>query len=157
MSLIPLKNKIVKSSIGPYSLIEGLQDELNRFFDAPLTHFARDSDQAYTAWMPSTDVHDLGDKIVVKTDMPGMDKDDIEITVQGSTLYIKGEKKQEEKVQDHGCVRSERYFGRFERALPLGEEIDSSKVDATYKDGVLTVNITKKEESKPKQIKVNVK
>ncbi len=108
-------------------------------------------------WLPSTDIHDSGDKLVVTTDLPGVDKNNIDVSVQGKTIFIKGEKKLESNTQDMGCLRSERFHGQFERALPLSEDIDASKIEANYQNGVLSVSIPKREEAKPKQIKVNVK
>ena len=157
MNLIPYRRtNIAKTS--PLGLIEDLQSDLNRFFDSSLFNLSHNQQGAYReSWLPSTDIHDSVDQLIIKADLPGMEKDDIEVTVHGNTLFIKGEKKHEEKIQDMGCLRSERFFGQFERALPLTDDIDSAKVDASFKNGVLTVTIPKREEAKPKQIKVNIR
>ena len=159
MNLIPFKsNNRTISRIQPFSLIEDLQTDLNRFFDSSLMNLSRDlSESNNNHWLPSTDIHDLQDRLVIKTDLPGLEKNDIDVSIQGNTLFIRGEKKHEDKVQDSGFIRSERYFGHFERALPLSNDIETSKIDAQYKNGVLTVTIPKKEEAKPKQITVNIK
>lgn len=156
MNLVPYrKRNLVRS--GPLNLIEDLQSDLNRFFDSSLMNMSKEfTEEDFSNWLPHTDIHDNEDKLVVKSDLPGLEKDDIEVTVQGNTLFIKGEKKHEESIKDSGYIKSERYFGHFERAIPLSEDIDSSKVDAEYKNGVLTVNIGKKEEAKPKQVKVDI-
>lgn len=157
MNLVPYKGRSI-SRLKPFNLIEDLQSDLNRFFDSSLLNLSRDFGESVTGnWLPSTDIHDSGDKIIIKADLPGLNKDDIEVTVQGNTLFIRGEKKHEEKVEDMGYLKSERFFGQFERALPLTDDIDASKIDASYKNGVLTVSIAKREEAKPKQITVNVK
>lgn len=159
MNLIPYRKK--KNShyqVTPFSLVEDLQSDLNRFFDSSLLNLSKDFTQGMDdSWLPSTDIYDSADKLVIKTDLPGLEKDSIEVTVQGHTLFIKGEKKQEESVQDLGYLKSERFFGQFERALALTEDIDPSKVDASYENGILSVTVAKKEEAKPKQIKVKVK
>lgn len=158
MNLVPYRKRNSVGRLRPFSLIEGLQSDLNRLFDSSLLNLSSDlSENQISNWLPSTDIHDSGDKLVVKADLPGLDKDDIEVSVQGNTLFIRGEKKHEEKIEDMGYLRSERFFGQFERALPLSDDIDSSKVDASYKNGVLTVTVAKREEAKPKQITVNVK
>lgn len=159
MSLIPYKRKNSMLQSSPFGLIEDLQSDLNRFFNNSLINLSRtDLDQeSMSGWLPSTDVHDAGDKLIVKTDLPGLSKEDIDISVQGNTLFIKGEKKHEKEIEDAGYLRSERFYGHFERAIPLGEDINSEKVDAEYKNGVLTVNIAKRDEAKARQVKVNIK
>lgn len=159
MNLVPYRRRGTISKLSPFNLIEDLQTDLNRFFDSSLLSMSKDLGESSNigSWLPSTDIHDSGDRLVVQTDLPGLNKDDIEVIVQGNTLFIRGEKKHEDKVQDSGLIRSERFFGQFERALPLTDDVDSSKIDATYKNGVLTVTLAKREEAKPKQITVNVK
>ena len=157
MNLVPYRKRRARS-YRPLDLIGDLQTDLNRFFDSSLLNMSKDfGEEPLGAWLPATDIHDSGDKLVVKTDLPGLEKEDIELSVQGNTLFIKGEKKHETKIEDVGYLKSERFFGQFERAIPLTEDIDSSKVEATYKNGVLSVTIAKREEAKAKQIKVNVK
>ena len=160
MSLIPYRKTTTVKHASPLNLIEDLQSDLNRFFDSSLLNLTRGYDSSglpIGTWLPSTDIHDSVDKLVVTTDLPGVDKINIEVSVQGKTLFIKGEKKLESSTQDMGCLRSERFHGQFERALPLSEDIDASKIEANYQNGVLSVSIPKREEAKPKQIKVNVK
>lgn len=159
MSLIPYKRKNTLLQSSPFGLIEDLQSDLNRFFNSSVMNLPRTGldNESLQNWLPSTDIHDAGDKLVVKTDLPGLEKEDIDISVQGNTLFIRGEKKHEKEVEDAGYLRSERFYGHFERAIPLTDDINSEKVDASYKNGVLTVTINKKEEAKPKQIKVSVK
>ena len=156
MNIMPYrKNKL--GQLRPLNLIEDLQTDLNRFFDSSLLNLSKDfSARNFVEWLPNTDIHDFKDKIVLKADLPGLDKEDIEVTVQGNTLFIRGEKKLEDKVEDGGFLRSERFFGQFERALPLTNDIDSSKINASYKNGVLTVIVAKNEEAQPKLITVDV-
>jgi HSP20 family protein len=109
------------------------------------------------AWMPPVDIFSTGDhELVIKAEIPGMNKDDIEITVENFTLTIRGEKKTEQTVRDEQFHRVERSYGVFTRSFALPHTVDSNNVQAEYKDGVLTVRLPIREEAKPKQIKVNV-
>jgi HSP20 family protein len=109
------------------------------------------------AWMPPVDIYTTGEHVlVIKVEIPGMNKDDIDITVENFTLNIRGEKKAEQAVKDEQFHRVERSYGTFTRSFALPHTVDSSKVEAEYKDGVLTIKLPQREEAKPKQIKVNV-
>ena len=109
------------------------------------------------AWMPPVDIYSTGEhELVIKAEIPGMSKDDIDITVENFTLTIRGEKKTEETVKDEQFHRVERSYGTFMRSFALPHTVDSNNVAAEYKNGVLTVKLPIREEAKPKQIKVNV-
>ena len=109
------------------------------------------------AWMPPVDIFSTGEhELVIKAEIPGMNKDEIEITVENFTLTIHGEKKAEQAVKDDQFHRVERSYGAFTRSFALPHTVDSNKVEASYKDGVLTIKLPQREEAKPKQIKVNV-
>jgi HSP20 family protein len=106
------------------------------------------------AWLPAVDVSETGDKVTVKAEIPGMEAKDIEISMVGDTLTIKGEKKAEREEKDENYHIVERSYGSFSRAMKLPAAVDADKVDATYKNGVLTVVLPKKEEVKPKAIEI---
>ena len=109
------------------------------------------------AWMPPVDIYSTGEHaLVIKAEIPGMNKDEIEITVENFTLTIRGEKKTEETVKNDQFHRVERSYGTFTRSFALPQTVDANKVEAAYKDGVLTIKLPQREEAKPKQIKVNV-
>ena len=109
------------------------------------------------AWLPPVDIYSTGEHaLVIKAEIPGMNKDDIDITVENFTLTIRGEKKTEQAVKDDQFHRVERSYGAFTRSFALPHTVDSSKVEAEYKDGVLTIKLPQREDAKPKQIKVNV-
>ena len=109
------------------------------------------------AWMPPVDIHSTGEhELVIKAEIPGMSKDDLDITVENFTLTIRGEKKAEQTIKDDQFHRVERSYGSFSRSFALPHTVDSNSVAAEYKDGVLTVTLPLREEAKPKQIKVNV-
>ncbi|HXC34234.1 MAG TPA: Hsp20/alpha crystallin family protein [Candidatus Acidoferrales bacterium] len=128
-----------------------LRDEIDRFFEAPL---ARTSE--FLGWTPPFDVYEEKDNYVVKAELPGLKKEDINVSIQGRELVISGERKSETKSDDAEVYRSERYFGKFQRAVALPPAISAKDVRAEYKDGVLTVTVPKSEEAKPKQIEVKV-
>jgi HSP20 family protein len=105
---------------------------------------------------PSIDLYEEKDQIVVKAELPGMTKDDIQLSIAANVLTLKGEKKKEEEDKGKDYYRSERVYGAFMRALPLPAEIDPEKVHATFKNGVLEIRLPKSEEAKKREIKVKV-
>ncbi|HEO64040.1 MAG TPA: Hsp20/alpha crystallin family protein [Candidatus Omnitrophica bacterium] len=156
MALIPWRSK--EMWINPFQDLERIQREMNRLFDSSLMGWqGRGSGLFEDAWSPAVDVYDSKDNIMVKADIPGMNKEDLDVSVYGDTLVIKGEKKQEKESRDKDFVRTERFYGAFQRIISLPAEVDAEKVSAVYKDGVLELVLAKKEESKPKQFKVDVK
>lgn len=105
---------------------------------------------------PTVDLYEDKDEIVVKAELPGIDKDNIEVNLTDHTLTIKGEKKKEEEVKEENYYKSERSYGSFVRTLDLPKEVHADKVKASFKKGVLEVRLPKTEEAKAKEIKVKV-
>jgi HSP20 family protein len=136
----------------PFERLTTLKDEINRLFELPYNEGARETD--FFGWAPALDLYENGDELVVRAELPGMKKDEIEISLHQGSLVISGERKVESQDQNGETSRSERFFGRFQRALELPKPVDSGNVTASYKDGILTVRLPKTEESKPKQIQV---
>ena len=139
----------------PFGRLSSLRDEIDRLFDVPLAELARTS-QLLSGWTPALDMHEDKDKIVVKAELPGMKKDDINISLHDGSLSISGERKSEEKFEHAEVYRAERFVGRFQRTVTLPAPVASDKVKAHYQDGVLTITLPKTEEAKPKQIDVQV-
>ena len=130
-----------------------LRSELDRLFDfAPLS---RERGTA-SAWAPVLDVHHDKDNYVVTAELPGLKKEEINLSLHDGVLTISGERKNERETKEGQSFRNERYFGKFQRSVTLPAAVDSGKVKASYKDGVLTVELPKAEEAKPKQIEVSV-
>jgi HSP20 family protein len=128
----------------PFGRLTSLQDELNRLFESPMT-----------GWAPPLDVHEDKDNFSVHVELPGMKREDIDVTLQDGALVISGERK-EEKVQEGTDIhRQERYYGKFTRALTMPAAVTGDQVKAQYKDGILTVTLPKAEEAKPKSITVS--
>ena len=109
-------------------------------------------------WMPDVDVEERENDYIVSVDIPGVDKKDVKVTVEGNLLTIKGERKYERTEGEEGtCYCSERAFGTFSRSFTLSKKIDSGKITAKHKDGVLSVSLPKAEEAIEKEIEVQVK
>ena len=140
-----------RGSEGPLShLREEMDDLFARFFeDWPLARAFRGG-----RWWPAVDMVDEVDKLLIKAELPGLDKDDIDITVEGNTLIISGQKKEqaEEKGRDYYCA--ERRYGSFRRELPLPSGVDTDKIEASYRDGVLNLTLPKTERAKGKRIEI---
>jgi len=138
-----------------FGRLTDLRDEIDRLFESPLAELARTS-QILSGWTPALDLYEDKDNFVVKAELPGMKREDIEVSLHEGSLSISGERKSEEKHTDAEVYRTERFFGRFQRTVTLPTPVAADKVKAAYKDGVLTVTLPKTEEAKPKQIEVNV-
>jgi len=132
-----------------------LRDEIDRLFELPLTEVARTS-RLFSGWTPALDLYEEKDNLVVKAELPGMKREDIEVSLHEGSLSISGERKSEEKHQDADVHRTERFFGRFQRTVALPTPVAADKVKAQYQDGILTITLPKTEEAKPKRIDVNV-
>ncbi len=131
-------------------------DELERLFGAPFARMTRPT-EFFGDWTPALDLTEDKANFVAKVELPGMEKDDIEVSLHEGVLTISGERKAEEKKEDEGVLRTERVFGSFSRSVRLPKPVNEDKVTAAYKDGVLTVTAPLTEEVKPKQIDVKVK
>lgn len=132
-----------------------LRDELNSFFELPFwSSFAR-TGQLFTGWSPALDLYQSNDNVIAVVELPGMRKEEIEISLHDGTLTISGERKRESSSNGEKDERTERYIGRFRRSIALPTRVDANKVSATYRDGILTVTLPKAEEVKPKQIQVS--
>jgi HSP20 family protein len=131
-----------------------LRDELNSFFDMPSWSYFGRADQHFTGWSPALDLYETGDHFVAVVELPGMRKDDIDISLHDGTLTISGERKRDNN-NGETAQRTERYVGTFRRSIALPTRVDANKVSATYQDGILKVTLPKAEEAKPKQIQVS--
>ena len=138
-----------------FGRLTSLRDELDRLFEVPFEQLARGA-QLLSGWNPALDVYEDKDNVTVKAELPGMKREEIEVSLHDGALTISGERKSEHKHEDAEVYRSERFVGRFQRTVSLPSPVASDKVKAQYKDGILTVTLPKTEEAKPKQIDVNV-
>jgi HSP20 family protein len=140
----------------PFRELNAVQERMNRLF-GDAYRAADDDVMRRGAWMPPVDIYDSGNhELVIKAELPDMTKDDIEITVESNTLTLRGEKKMDSTIKDECCHRIERTYGTFSRSFSLPTTVDTAKVAADYKNGVLTIKLPVREEAKPKQIQVQV-
>ena len=139
----------------PVEQLSTLSQEINRLFDSPFGEFTRHM-ELLNGRMPALDVYEDKDNLIVKAELPGMKREEIDISFHDGTLTISGERKYDEKNEGAETYRAERFFGKFHRTLTLPKPVQSDKAKATYQNGILTVTLPKTEEAKPKQIQVNV-
>jgi HSP20 family protein len=126
-------------------------DRLNRMF----ANFFEDQPLART-WTPAVDIYETDDHaVVLKAELPEIKREDISITFENQVLTIRGERKVDESIQRDRFQRFERAYGTFSRSFTIPATIDASRINASYKDGVLTVRMPQREEAKPKQIEVS--
>jgi HSP20 family protein len=145
--------------LAPFRKMSNLRDEIDQVFDRMFRSpwdLGQDT-QFMAGWSPAIDLFEDKDNLVVKAELPGLKKEDIDISLHEGLLTVSGERKEEKKEESTETYRSERYVGRFQRTFSLPFAVDENKITATYKDGVLTVTLPKTEEAKPKQIVVNVR
>lgn len=139
------------SNWSPLDRLASFRDEINRLFDSPTA-----DNSFFSGWNPTLDVYDEKDHFLVSVELPGMKKDEINLSYQDGVLTVSGERKHEREGKEGATFRSERYFGKFQRSVSLPASVDAAKIAANYKDGVLQIELPKAEEAKPKQIQVNV-
>ena len=134
-----------------------LRDDLDTLLELPFLTGGMPQAQLFTGWTPALDLYQNNDNVVAIVELPGMRKEDIEISLHDGMLTIGGERKSDEGGGNgENAARTERFTGKFRRSITLPTRVDANKVNATYKDGLLTVTLPKAEEAKPKQIQVNV-
>ena len=138
----------------PFSGNSVLQDQISRLVNQA---FAGSSDEAsVTTWAPAVDIYETEHELVVKGDLPDVKPEDLDIRVENNILTIRGERKFEKKVDEKNYLRVERAYGTFSRSFSLANTVNTEAIKADYTNGVLTLTVPKREEAKPKQIKVNV-
>lgn len=137
----------------PLRHLSSLREEIDRLFERPFGSALPQELWLGGGW-PTIDLFEDRDHLVVKVEVPGLKKEDIDISLHDGVLAISGERKAEEKYQNAETHHSERFVGRFHRALSLPVAVQADKTNASYQDGVLTITLPKAEEAKPKQIRV---
>jgi len=139
----------------PFRNLTSFQDQMNRLFEDSFFR-PRSDTSALTTWAPAVDIYETADELVVKADLPEINEKDLDVRVENNTLTIRGERKFEQTVSEDNYLRVERAFGSFSRSFSLPSTVNADAIKADYRNGVLTVRMPKHEESKPKQIRVNV-
>jgi HSP20 family protein len=138
----------------PFRGISTLQDQFNRLFDESFRSHGEES--ALTTWAPAVDIYETPNELVVKADLSDVNEKDIDVRVENNLLTIRGERKFEESVSEENFLRVERTYGSFSRSFSLPNTLNAEAIGAEYKNGVLIVTLLKREESKPRQVKVTV-
>ncbi len=138
----------------PWTALPTLQNRVNRLFDDMFPEIGQGDDMGLMEWRPMVDTYEKDDAIVVNAELPGVNKEDISVDVKNNILTISGERKHEEDVNEDNYFRKERFYGKFQRSFTLPDNVDSEKVDAAYKDGVLEVTIPKTEQGSTKKIEI---
>jgi HSP20 family protein len=141
----------------PLRELRGMQEQMNRLLNLSWNHDLAGEDIKEGIWQPPVDIYETEDNIIIKAELPDVDQKDIEVHIEDNTLLLKGERKHVSEVKKENYHRIERYFGSFQRSFSLPANVHQEKVSATSDKGVLTITLPKKEEAKPKQIKVEVK
>lgn len=139
----------------PFQNLATLQDQVNRLFENPLAG-RRAENSNLTAWAPAVDIYETENELVIKADLPDINEKDLDVRVENNMLSIGGERKFEQKVKEDNYLRIERTYGSFSRSFSLPTTVNTESIQAEYNNGVLTVQLPKRAESKPRQVKVNV-
>jgi HSP20 family protein len=146
---------LIKLQRSGISRLSSFHDELERLFNSRLGGGAPDS-TSFVSWVPALDVYEEKDNYVVKAELPGLTKEEVQLSLEKGTLTISGERKSEAKNEGTEVYYSERSYGRFQRTINLPESVAADQVKAQFKDGILTVTLPKSEEAKPKKIDITL-
>lgn len=141
--------------LSPMDWFNEIEKEFNSLFRWPVMKTLY-SPQSEDTFIPSLEVKEKKDKFIVKAELPGMEKEDVNVSIDGNLLTIRGERKQEKEEKEEGFYRSEIRYGSFQRTIELTNEVDRENVKAAYKNGVLKLTLPKSKEAKTKQIEVKV-
>lgn len=140
----------------PLRELRGMQEQMNRLLDLAWNREPGE-ELREGVWQPLVDIFENEEAVVIRAELPGVEQDAIEVKIEGSTLTIRGERKQDSEVRQENYHRVERYYGQFQRSFLLPQTIDQEKVQAACDKGVLTITLPKKLVTKPRQITVQVK
>lgn len=140
----------------PLKEMTAMQNRINRMFNEPFWPVGRlDEDTGMGMWSPAVDLYEKDDHFVIKAELPGVDKKDISIDLKDRVLTLSGERSFENEVQEENYYRKERSYGKFQRAFTLPADVDSDKIKAEFKDGLLKIEVPKPEQQKPKQVTIH--
>jgi HSP20 family protein len=142
-------------AVDPFRDLGDIQTEINRMFDSVFGR-APQNQLVDRVWAPAVDMYETKDELVVKAELPGVSEKDIHLSITGDMLSLKGERHLEQAGKQGDYYRMERWYGKFERVLPLPFPVDAGKVQASFRDGVLTVSLPKADQIRPKEIKIDV-
>jgi HSP20 family protein len=141
----------------PFRDVAALQERINRIFNESFGR-SRDLDDEVSLydWNPPVDIYETTDGVILKIELPGIKKEDVSVEIKDNVLTLKGERLIDPNINDENYYRKERSFGKFHRSFSLQDPLKSDLIKASFKDGVLTVEIPRPEEEKPKRITVDI-
>lgn len=139
----------------PFRELRSLQDEVNRLFSSNLGRTFGDEGIARGAWTPTVDIYENKDQIVLEAELPGINREDFELTVENNVLTLRGERRFEKREETDNYHRVERAYGTFSRSFTLPQTVSGEGATAEYKNGVLRVTLQKREEVKPRRIEIS--
>lgn len=140
----------------PWREMPAMPDRLNRFFDDPFFSMGRMAeDSGLGMWNPAVDLYEKDDHFMIKAELPGVDKNDINIDLKDRLLTLSGERTHDKEVNEENYYRRERSYGKFQRAFTLPADVDSDKIEAAFNDGVLQIKVPKPEEKKAKKVTIH--
>lgn len=140
----------------PWREMPALYNRFNRLFDDPFFRVGQmDDDAGMGMWNPAVDLYEKDDHFMIKAELPGVNKDDIKIDLQDQLLTLSGERTYDNEIKEENYYRRERSYGKFQRAFTLPADVDSDKIKAEFKDGLLQIEVPKPEEKKAKQVTVH--
>jgi HSP20 family protein len=154
MALVRFHHPFTRSTDDRFRDVTDMQGQMNRLFDNLLGRGQMPGMER--AWAPAVDMYETREELVIAAELPGLNQKDIHLSITGDMLTIRGERQRNQEVTEDSYYRGERWWGRFERTLPLPIPVQSGKVKAAYRDGVLTVTLPKADEIKPKEIKIDL-
>ncbi len=132
-------------------------ERMTRLFDEIFPRTLRGEIESFGSWSPAVDIYETPEEVVIEAEVPGVEKDNIKIEYANGVLTIKGERKMEKEIKEENYHRLERSYGVFQRSFSIPSTVDPEKITATYKNGVLKIELPKQERAKPKEIKIEVK
>jgi HSP20 family protein len=138
----------------PYRELSSLQDRFGRIFGGTLPRRERDEELSLGTWIPPVDIMEEKDRILLTTELPGFKEDDIEVQMEGNVLTLSGERKSEVEKEGRTFHRMERSYGQFVRSFTLPNNVDRERIKANFANGLLQIELPKREEAKPRQIKI---
>jgi HSP20 family protein len=140
----------------PFGNLVGIQGEVSRLFDTFAGRPMAGATQTGRRWLPSVDMHETKDDLVLRVELPGVTEKDVAVSIIGDLLTIKGERRWDDQSKDQKFLHVERVYGEFERLVQLPMAVQADKVKAAYRDGVLEITLPKAEELKPREIKIDI-
>ena len=140
----------------PFRNLVDIQGEVNRLFDSVAGRPMAGAPAAGRSWMPAVDMHETKDDLVLRVEVPGVREKDVAVSITGDLLTVRGERRWEDESKDQKFLHVERVYGQFERMIQLPMAVQTDKVKASYREGVLEIKLPKAEELKPREIKIEI-